>query len=141
MKGPFHSIVSLLVVFVYTVVSMGTAQAELLCIGGDGHIAIEGPAERDKCHGEPLLFAPASDPVVRLSGGGEGTECVDFALLGKARCKTRELRVKAEPAAIAWLRTQGLPPTALLPGRARECDIRAPYARSLTSHRTTILLI
>lgn len=140
MSRRFRSAISALAILVYAVVAVGAVHAESLCLGSDGHIAFEGPAGGDDCHDNAVtLDSPvSSDQAI----GVEGPDCVDFALPGRTVLKAQESQVgKVCQFRVAWFLFENAPTDATFPARIPSNDCRAMSARTLTSHRTALLLI
>jgi hypothetical protein len=110
-----------LAVLVYAIVSVVAVHAETLCIGSDGHIAFEGAAGGDDCHGATL-----EDP------------------LRHAMSNETDSRVFVAPPIVfvAWF-LMGNTPSVELHISARDAvfDERATSAQTRMAHRTAILLI
>ena len=131
-------LISSLVVLVYATAAVVGVHAEMLCIGTDGHIAFEGAAGTDDCHGET---AQGGSSHMALSDIDEAC-CTDFALPGRAALKAKDSpNVLVYPLVVVWTFFRNVPSEATFPVSVTTFDARASSARTLTSHQSAILLI
>lgn len=142
MNHRIRSVISSLTVIVYATVSVLTVHAETICVGSDGHIAFEGSAGGDDCHGV-TDEDPTCHSMIAPSGLNE-TCCTDFALPGRTVLKAKDSQTfQANPAVlVAWfLAKEILLDKLVLSNSAPVFDERAASARTRTSHQTVVLLI
>jgi hypothetical protein len=140
MHNRIRSATSALAVLVYAIVSVVAVHAETLCIGSDGHIAFEGAAGGDDCHGATL-----EDPLRHAMSTPSGLDdCIDIALSGRTALNETDSRVFVAPPMVfvAWF-LMGNTPSVELHISARDAvfDERATSAQTRMAHRTAILLI
>src|SRR5690606_20844105 len=140
MQRRFRSFISALAVFCYAVVGVGAVHADMLCLGADGHLALAGPAGDDRCHDESARSKLSGDPVAWIAERGSATDCIDFVLPGRTVLKTQEPTVGTGPVILAWVIAAMVPPAPTLARSVPTHDVGASRARTLSSHRTTILL-
>jgi hypothetical protein len=142
MSHRFRSIISALAVLVYATVGVVAVHAETLCVGSDGHIAFEGPAGGDDCHG-----ATVEDPSCDAMSAPSGVDavcCTDFALPGRTALKAKDSPafVADQVVLVAWFLAEIIPSDGWgFPARAPAFDERATSSRTRTSHQTAVLLI
>jgi len=136
MKHRIRSVISALAVLVYASVGVVAVHAEVLCVGVDGHVAFDGPAGSDDCHGESSHGSLATL-------GGDESRCTDFALPGRTALKAADNRdaLANQSIIVVWVLFENFPSEPTFPVRAPAFDGRADSARTLTSHQTAILLI
>ena len=142
MRHRIRSVTSALAVLVYATMSVVAVHAETLCVGSDGHIAFEGPAGGDDCHG--VTVEGPSCHAMSAPSGLEEACCIDFALPGRTVLKAIDSQafVANQVVLVAWFLVENIPFDELcFPARAPVFDERATSARTRTSHQTVILLI
>jgi hypothetical protein len=135
------SICLLLALLNALVVFTGTAGAEVLCFGSDGHITIENPDARAKCCGEK---APMGGPgTAELS---DGPLCVDVPIFADTVTSQARASIDLKPAmsviplALANMALTPVDSAALIAAASRAAPPPKPPL-SLASLRTIILLI
>ncbi|WP_233578886.1 hypothetical protein [Tautonia sociabilis] len=125
----------------YAVVGVGAVHAELLCVGADGHVAFAGPAGDDRCHGESTPSDTSGVQAARIADRAASADCTDLVLPGRTALKIQEPGLEVGPLVLARVIAAIAPTAVALPKCAPTVDVGASLARTLTSHRTTILLI
>jgi len=141
MQRRFRPLISALVLFAYAVVGVGTVHADLLCVGADGHVAFAGPAGDDWCHDKTASSESSPAPLSRIADRGASTECTDLVLPGRTALKIQEQGAETGPLLFAWIDVALLGSPATVVNCVPAVDLGASFARTLTSHRTTVLLI
>jgi hypothetical protein len=123
-------------------VSTGTARADVLCFGSDGHVAVENPGARAKCHAEQAsaLAGPHTAEIT------QGHSCVDVPIVTDAQASEARASVdlkptlKVIPLALADVVLTGVAKAELVAGIPRGAS-PPELALPLASLRTIVLLV